>query len=136
MSILYNVLIRDFAAKTLKLDDIVSLRDLNDKLKEKLAEKKRIELVIGNNIGPSTAESSRYLIKACNALLIRIGESPAESAGKALYRVRNYLVHAFSKLGDKKSFLDEIAWNLFVVLCNLSIEYKKPDLAHIWEEPV
>jgi len=112
------------------------LKDLNDKLREKLSEKKRIELVIGSNVGKATADSCRDLMKGCNALLAAINETPGESVGKALYRVRNYVIHAFSKVGDKDSHLEDIACTLLFVLCNLAIEYKKTDLSHIWAEPV
>ena len=135
MSNVYNSIVRDFAAKITTLPDIVSLKDLNDKLREKLSEKKRIELVIGSNLGKATADSSRDLLKECNALLTAINETPRESVGNALYKVRNYVVHSFSRVEAKNSHLEAIAWKLLVVLCNLAIEYRSADLSQIWSSP-
>lgn len=135
MSNVYDRIIRAFADQTRVTTNTVALKDLNDKLRDKLRESSRLGFVVRNDlIGQDMLNSRDVLLLECNKLLTAIGETSAVDAPTALYKVRNYVFHSFSKVGDKGVYFENIAWSLFTLLCDLAVEYKSPDLSNIWRD--
>jgi hypothetical protein len=134
MADLLGHIVRDFASDALKTISTVELMDLKDELTADIKDKDRIGRVFNANRGPDTNGAFGELHRSCDAILnsLRASESKRASASKnvetALYAVRNQIVHSYSRVAHLESELEEVAQRLFILLCELSVAYKSPNV--------
>jgi hypothetical protein len=127
-------IVRDFANQAAKTASTVELMDLKDELMADIKDKDRIGRVFNANRGPETNDAFDELHRSCDVMLncLRASEPKDSSASKnvetALYSVRNQIVHSYSKVGHLEIELEEIAQRVFILLCELSVAYKSPNL--------
>jgi len=104
------------------------LKELVDRYQAAIKESARLKSIIRSNV--SFQRNFESLTVACNDLLASCNMKVRPGDHSAIYAVRNVVFHNFGLVSENE-LLDEVAWQLFRLVCSLAEGYTKPtvDLA-------
>jgi len=106
--------------------DPFRIRPLFDRLKEDMAEKKRIKLLFGDYTGVS--RDAVELMEFCNGFLRACGVGEECSPEAALYQVRNVIFHGMRAVPVAAfDSLNEIVGQLAIIVPELLIAFSLPE---------